>query len=256
MYMMYVDESGDCGLLPQSPTRYFILTGLVVHELRWQGVLNQLADFRRQMRTKFGLLMREEIHSTKLINDPGTLARIAKHDRLTIVREFADCLGTMTDLNLLTVIVDKQGKHAGYDVFANAWRTLIQRFQNTISHRNFAGPQNPDERGIMFADDTDTGKLIRLLRRMRRYNPIPHQVGFGRGTRNLTVTHVVEDPNFRKSDHSYFVQAADLSAWLVLQGMLPCKYMKKKGGRAYYTRLDPICCTAASRNDVRGFVRL
>ena len=32
MFLMYVDESGDAGLVG-SPTRYFVLTGLVVHEL-------------------------------------------------------------------------------------------------------------------------------------------------------------------------------------------------------------------------------
>ena len=46
---MYVDESGDCGLT-NSPTRYFVLTRLVVHELRWRQCLDQFADFRRRMR--------------------------------------------------------------------------------------------------------------------------------------------------------------------------------------------------------------
>lgn len=35
MYLMYVDESGDIGLV-NSPTHYFVLVGLVLHELRWQ----------------------------------------------------------------------------------------------------------------------------------------------------------------------------------------------------------------------------
>lgn len=255
MYLMYVDESGDCGLV-NSPSRYFILCGLVLHELRWQDVLNQLAEFRRDMRTKFGLLMREEIHATKLINDPGPLARIAKHDRLAILRGFADCLAKLPDLNLIVVIVDKHGKPTNYDVFTNAWKTLIQRFQNTISCRNFRGPQNADERGMLFPDDTDSGKLVRLLRKMRRYNPVPHSSGYGAGTRNLAVTHVVEDPNFRDSGHSYFIQATDLAAWLILQGMRPCRYMQRKGGKSYYTRLDSIYCTVASKSDPRGFVRL
>jgi hypothetical protein len=256
MHLMYVDESGDCGLV-NSPTRYFILAGLVVHELRWQGVLNVLADFRRRMRAKFGLLMREEIHAAKLVNDPGPLVRLAKHDRLTIVREFADCLGGMSaDLDLIVVILDKSNKPPGYDVFSAAWKILIQRFQNTIANHNFRGPRNADDRGILIADDTDVAKLTGLVRRMRRYNPIPHRPGYGTGTRNLTITHFVEDPSFRSSQHSYFIQAVDLAAWLVLQGLHPCKYMRKKGGRAYLSRLDPICCTVASRGDVRGFVRL
>jgi hypothetical protein len=45
MYMMYVDESGDPGMTG-SPTRYFVLSGVVVHELGWRDYLEQLLDFR------------------------------------------------------------------------------------------------------------------------------------------------------------------------------------------------------------------
>ena len=62
MFLMYVDESGDSGLV-NSPTRYFVLTGLVVHELRWHDALNSLVNFRQRMRGKFGLKLREEIHA-------------------------------------------------------------------------------------------------------------------------------------------------------------------------------------------------
>jgi hypothetical protein len=43
MYLMYVDESGDTGLLG-SPIRYFVLTGMVIHELRWHQALEQLVN--------------------------------------------------------------------------------------------------------------------------------------------------------------------------------------------------------------------
>ena len=34
MYIMYVDESGDIGI-EKTQTRYFILSALVIHELKW-----------------------------------------------------------------------------------------------------------------------------------------------------------------------------------------------------------------------------
>ena len=43
MYLMYVDESGDIGLV-NSPTRYFVLVGLVLHELRWQQTREALVQ--------------------------------------------------------------------------------------------------------------------------------------------------------------------------------------------------------------------
>ncbi|MGH2588446.1 MAG: DUF3800 domain-containing protein, partial [Dehalococcoidia bacterium] len=59
---MYVDESGDSGLT-NSPTRYFVLTGLVVHELRWQAYVEQIIDFRRRMKVQFRLPIRQEFHA-------------------------------------------------------------------------------------------------------------------------------------------------------------------------------------------------
>ena len=152
--------------------------------------------------------------------------------------------------------MNKSTKAADYDVFGMAWRALLQRFENTTSHRNFSGPANPDERGMLFPDHTDDKKLRALLRRMRRWNPVPHQRAIGPGYRNLAIRHIVEDPSFRDSGDSYFIQAADLAAYLVYQGLAPNSYMRKKGGIAYYKRLQPIFCTVASAGDPFGFVRL
>jgi hypothetical protein len=255
MYLMYVDESGDCGLV-NSPTRYFVLTGLVVHELRWQTYLDRLIAFRQQMKQHFGLRLREELHASAMVNRPGSLVRIKRHDRLAILRAFADELAAMTDLNLVNIVVDKQGKPDDYDVFGIAWRALIQRFENTLSHRNFAGPANPDECGMLFPDHTDDKKLTGLLRQMRRYNPVPNQAAYGVGYRNLALSKIIEDPNFRESDHSYFIQAADLAAFLLYQSLEPSGYMRKKGGHNYFQRLAPILCKAASSKDPQGIVRL
>lgn len=255
MYLMYVDESGDCGLV-NSPTRYFVLTGLVVHELRWQSYLDQLIGFRQRIKQRFGLRLREELHASAMVNHPGPLVRIKRNDRLVIVRAFADELATMTDLNLINVVVDKSGKPGSYDVFGMAWKALIQRFENTLSHHNFSGPVNPDECGMLFPDHTDDKKLTRLLRQMRRYNPVPNQAVFGLGYRNLALSKIVEDPNFRESDHSYFIQATDLAAFLLYQSLEPSSYMRKKGGHNYFQRLAPILCKAASSKDRQGIVRL
>jgi hypothetical protein len=67
---------------------------------------------------------------------------------------------------------------------------------------------------------------------------------------------VIEDPVPRDSEHSYLVQAADLTAFLLSQELAPNVYMRKKGGHNYSDRLKPILCTVASRRDPRGIVRL
>ena len=131
--------------------------------------------FRRQLRQQFGLRLREEFHAARFISRPlPSILRIKRHDRLAMIRAFADELAKMTDVNLINIVVDKQGKPGDYDVFEMAWKVLIQRFENTVSRHNFPGPANADERGAIFCDHTDDKKLTRLLRQMRRYNPVPH----------------------------------------------------------------------------------
>lgn len=253
MFLMYVDESGDVGM-SQSPTRYFVLTGIVFHELRWKEYLDQMLAFRQRMNVSFGLKMREEIHAAKFLTSPGDLQRIARNDRLSILRYFAAEIASMPDLNVINIVVDKQGKAADYDPFDIAWKCLIQRFENTLSFRNFRGPANTDERGMIFPDHADDKKLAQLLRQMHRWNPTPNTGGAG--YRNLLLKRIIEDPNFRESHRSHFVQAADLCAFLLYQRLVPNAYMRKKAGGNYFLQLDPVLCKVASNTDPHGIVHI
>lgn len=259
MYLMYVDESGDIGLT-NSPSRYFVLAALVVHELRWQDTLNSLIQFRRDMKNRFGLNMREEIHAFNFISKPGpVLMQIKRNDRLTILRAFLDHLASLPDLNVFAVCVDKSTKAAGYDVFDMAWKVLIQRFENTISRRNFAGPANSDERGILFADETERKRLLSLLRKMRYFNPVPNQAQFNKpgqaNFRQLPLLTLVEDPSFRDSGESYFIQATDTIAYFLNQHLQPNSYARKKAAHNYFGRLKAITVTKVSAAG-DGIVRL
>lgn len=187
MYLLYVDESGDVGSKPGS-SRYFALSGFVVHELRWHDTLQRIIDFRRGARVKYGLKLRDEIHASHFIHKPGDLARIAKSMRLRLLRDVIDLQATLPDVSILNVIVDKQGKPESYDVFVSAWRTLIQRFENTNSHRNFPGPRNAEDFGVLIVDQTDEVKLRTLTRQMRVYNPVPNMDGMGIGSFPLRLS--------------------------------------------------------------------
>lgn len=253
---MYVDESGNCGLSDKE-TRYLVLTGLVIHELRWHPYLEELIRFRRFLKHKYGLRQDEEFHTSRFINKtPIRLLRIPRRSRWAMIQEFTDLLATMTDFNVINIVVDKSDKPPDYDVFEKAWRTLIQRFENTIAHHNFSGPRNPDERGLILPDHTDDKKLQRLLRRMRRFNPIPNIPEWGPGYRDLQLQYIVEDPNFRDSFDSYFIQATDLCAFLLYQNLDPNRYMVRDNRKDCFYKLEPILCKFTSRDDQHGIVRL
>ena len=206
------------------------------------------------MRNQFGLLMREEIHAAHFINRPGELVRIKRNDRLSIIRMLINELAAMQDISIINVVVDKEGKEHEYDVLVKAWEALIQRFSNTLSHRNFNGPANPDERGLIVPDNTDAKTIQNLLRKMRKYNPVPNQ--FGGGYRNLQVTNLVEDPYFKDSRDSYLIQAADVAAFALYQKLAPSSYIKKKSAHNYFNKLEAVLCKVASPRDPDGIVRL
>jgi hypothetical protein len=252
MYIMYVDESGDTGLV-NSPTRYFALSGIVVHESRWREFINTLIAFKKTLRSVYDLPLRTEIHASHYINHkPIDLPR---YQRLAILRNTLDELTKFDGISITNIIVDKQGKPADYDVFESAWGTLFQRFENTMTNGNFPGGHRRDS-GIVITDATAGQKLVRLVRRMAVYNYIPHDARYGGGARNVPIRRVIEDPHGKDSRETLPIQMADVCAYFLHQRYAPSSYIQKKRAILYFDRLRPVLNTWASRHNPLGIVML
>ena len=254
MYLMYVDESGDIGLPPSSPTRYFVLSAIIIHELRWRDTISDLVKFRRHLKATKGLKIKEEIHCTNFINKPGPLVRIPRNDRLDIIKQCIDWLNVQRDLRIFSVVIDKSGKQATYDVFENAWNALLMRFENTLSYKNFPGPRKPDDTGMVLSDNTDGGKLRTLIRRMRHFNMIPSR--YGPASRNLKLQYIIEDPVLRDSQFSLMHQMNDVVAYCAKQLYDPNSYVRKKGAGSFYKRLTNVSLQVVSTKNPYGIVQL
>lgn len=259
MYLMYVDESGDTGLPSAgSPTTLFCLSGVVVHELAWKDSIAQLLQFRRWLRRQHGIPQEAELHTAEMISKPSklhaSLRSIAKHRRLAVIRQFANEIAQLRDISIINVALDKtRGIPSADDAFNYAWTSLFQRFENTIDQKNFPGQSNPKERGIIFPDDTDGAKLKDLLGKMRINNLLKINLGSGKSIRiNRPVRFLIEDPVVRDSTESYLIQVADCAVFLLKQSLQPSNYMRRHGGNAYFQRLQPVLCIAASRKDPAG----
>jgi hypothetical protein len=234
MYLMYVDESGDSGTFPPSPTKYFILSAIIFHETFWLNILDDLIQFKKLLKGRYGLLMKEEIHASVFISKRVKLQNtISRNDRLDLLKKSLDWLNSRKDISIITVRVDKT---LNPNPFERAWQLLAQRFENTVLHSNFPGPFNNDK-GMIISDNTDGGKLRKLIRQMRRYNHIPNMIQFGGGSRNIPLRAIIDDPNFRDSAHSLILQMTDVVAYFARQVYEPNKYLRKKGARTFYGRL-------------------
>lgn len=250
MYLMYVDESGDTGLVG-SPTRYFALSGLVVHERDWREFLDRLLAFRRTLKSVYGLGIRTELHASEFMRSP--IDGLSKIDRLAVLRNTIDEIAKLPNLSITNVIVDKQGKPAGYDVFHTAWGVLFQRFENTLHFSNFPGKFSEDY-GLVLTDATAGSKLTRLVRRMSVHNPILSS--YGGVSRNMPIRKIIEDPHGKDSKDSLPVQIADVCAYFLLQRFAPNSFVRRKGGHRYFERLKPVLNKHASRSSDLGIVQL
>lgn len=251
---MYVDESGDVGTTG-SPTKYFLLTGIVIHELRWKSILDGLVQLRTHLKTTKGLKLNEEIHASEFLHTGKKLKRIKRHERVDILKQCLDWIANQPDIAVITICVNKS--KSTRDPFEIAWEALINRFENTIRHKNFPGPSNPDDKGLLLPDNTDGKKLTQLLRKMRKHNIIPNRSDlYGGGYRNFKIEYIIEDPFLKDSKSSYFHQMVDVVVYAARQLYEPNRYMSKKGGKNFYKRIEPVIIKAASKSHPLGIVEL
>jgi len=250
MYLMYVDESGDPGNNTLQ-TRYFCLSAIVVHESEWRNFIDRLVSFRKTMRDVYNLPLRGELHAVEMIRK--NRFEIPKHNRLAILRNYLDELAKINTISITNVVVDKQGKPEDYDVFSSAWRSLFQRFENTLVHGNFPGGYKRSF-GTVYSDATSGKKLTQLVRKMSVHNPVPNK--YGSGYRNIPIHRVIEDPSERDSQTSLGVQSCDVCAYFLHQKLDPNTYIKKKSARNYFDRLDPVLNKNASTVHSQGIVML
>jgi Protein of unknown function (DUF3800) len=250
MYLMYVDESGDTGLVG-SPSRFFVLSGIVVHERNWRNFIERLVSFRKTLKSVYDLGIRTEIHASEYIRKP--ISGLAKYDRLAILRNTLDELAKIPDISITNVVVDKHGKPEDYDVFQKAWGVLFQRFENTLLHGNFPG-EFKDDYGMVLSDATAGEKLTRMIRRMSVYNPIPSSYGIE--GRNIPIRKIIEDPHFKDSRNSLPVQMCDVCAYFLHQKLMPNGYIKRKGAHNYFDRLQLVLNLRASSTNAMGIVHI
>lgn len=242
MYLMYVDESGDNGPFDESSpgaaqngSPLFVLSGLIISIDHWNEFLDELKRFRDSLRRKHGFLAKYELHARELIVGSGFFQRkgVNQTTRTAVYRATLEFLSKQKKyLNLMSVCVDKSRKwnyDAGY--VETAWRLLIQRFDNFVYKKNSHGLILSDVGYHIFAR--------RVYRRMRVHNPIPSKKMPG-VYYEKPLRLIIEDPNWRSSRHSYFLQLVDIACDAVKVKKRPSGKAKKRGICDLWKLLDPI----------------
>lgn len=237
MHLIYIDDSRDGGLC--------IFSGLMIPSTRWKSTFEAIKSYRRQLRRDHGIFLRKEFHATEFVSGHGRISDrvVFKGTRCRIFRETLQCVATLPDVRLINAAMpDSQELWA--------FERLLNRINRTMAAW--------DSRAVLICDEGKEGIYTRLARKMGVFNPVPSARGEwapGEPTRNIPLDRIIEDPIFKKSHSSYFVQLADFCAYALLRREVPIQSKNRYCLHECFAVLSPILLRVACRSDPDGIIR-
>jgi len=246
MYIAYVDESGDPGH-NLVITQHFTLSGIILADSNWKIFLEKVKVFRKGLKRDFGLTLKSDLRATDLWKNSGDFRKLNLNyaDRSRIFRRTAEFLRSSQEVAVLIVSINKGSPQlqSTVKIDETAWTMFLQRYENWLVARQ--------ELGIVVSDEGHEKMTRMLSRKMRVYNPIPSHYG---GYYQAPIVKIIEDPFSRHSQYSYFVQLADISAYLARLRHDHTSWQVKWGIHKLYKKIKPRYILEASRKDNYGFV--
>jgi len=237
MHLVYVDDSADeCA---------HVFSALAIPAEQWRTCFEQVRHCRRGLRASDGIFLHKEIHAWKFVSGRGQVADriVTKSRRCAVYREMLGLTASLPGARLLNTVFA-----AGQDEEA---------FACLLTHLNLAA-EHWDSHVLLFCDEGKEGRYTRLARQMgvHGYAPSGDSNWAGRGGRFVApVTGIVEDPVFKDSKRSYFIQLADCCAYALLRRERPLASKTAYGLTDAFALLSPILAREATDRDPEGVLR-
>ncbi|OQX62638.1 MAG: hypothetical protein B6I38_08765 [Anaerolineaceae bacterium 4572_5.1] len=258
MYIMYVDESGDPGA--KSPVRHYILSALIIPSVDWQTSFERHHQMRRQLNSKYHFPVRAELHASALVDTRHGGSYVRRlGGRKTRMRLFQDVMQSIPSVfptaKVISIFVDKDKAENSLFKRENyltlAWDYLANRYHRFLEKDCGNAP------GIIVGDDTANVTVRALLRKMRVHNLMPSRYS-PEGFYNAPVKNIIEDPFFRQSHHSYFVQMVDMISHSLYRKLYVKGSYRRYNLHAFFNYLEPIVLKSATTKDPEnlGIVRI
>lgn len=234
MWFAYIDESKDDG-------GFYIYTALVMNGEKWRIAFDKVKDFRRSLRDEYGIHMSHELHAWKFAAGKGQIGNrpILKPERAEIFRRV---MKFIADSRCFLVV------SSCHRIEQYAFERLMNRINRTA--------QGKDKNVLLFFDQGEEVEITKRIRRMRVHNPIPSKFGTWAGsdkvTKSIPLERCVEDPIFKDSKASYFVQLADFCAYALLRMERPKPSRTSLGYDTMYEELRPVSRRITNPSDPKG----
>ena len=237
----YIDESYD--------EKMFVMSALIVPDHSWRAAFTHVQNYRKYLKQKYGIFTSKEFHATDFVAGRGRIAPtpIPKGIRAFLFREYLSIHTALPGVALISGCWGREDASLR-DIHGKAFSRIQERLQRRCVAQN--------SQSIVIIDEGRAVELQKVARRSKIWNPVGSQFGAwedGSSFKNIPNDRLIEDPIFKSSQQSYFLQSADFIAYALLKSEVsPTAHVAKYRVNEVYEVLEPICVKAASRKDPRG----
>jgi Protein of unknown function (DUF3800) len=215
MELLFIDESGDNGLVEGS-TEFYILAGISIESSCWKECFWKILDLRRVISQKYGLRI-DEIKGSHLFSHRGPFFNSSLNplDLEWIYNQIIDLICAPLIECFAIVKSKKEFKKSQFQpktknlirlLDERIWREYLTAYETYLLEKT-GKTQRPQTALIYFDFNPSQEKHVRqIVREFSRK--------FDRQAR-FPSAGIVEDVIFRDSKASYFIQLADILAFSI-----------------------------------------
>jgi Protein of unknown function (DUF3800) len=233
MWLAYFDESKE-------NNKFFVYSALVVDSTKWNQAFDAVKRFRQDLKAKYGIYTKKELHAWKFAAGKGQISTrvLSKQQRAVIFREVLQFIAGLGGCGIISAVNTNE---------FYAFERIMNRINKTAERKK--------AQVMLLCDEGQEIEFTRRIRRMHVFNPIPsnRQVWTdGKPTKNIPISAFIEDPVFKQSHMSYFIQLTDFIAYALLRMERPIPSRTALGYDQMYPILKPRTTPLTNRADPRG----
>jgi hypothetical protein len=242
MHLIYIDDSKD-----DQGGGPVVFSGLAVPVEGWRDTFQLIKAYRQELKQRYGIALKYELHATDFVRGKGSLGApriVPKGLRCAI---FKDTIRFIAEQ-----LPGVRAFHVSFPISREDW--AFERLLNRINRTMHTWKSH----ALLICDEGKEGYYTGMVRRMGAFNPIPSAYGAwedGSTTKNIVIDRIIEDPIFRVSRKSYFIQMVDFCAYALLRQDRPTPYSLKYGLDQAFQRMPQIGIKETAPTDPQYVIR-
>ena len=237
MYLIYCDESGD--------EKTIVYSALAIYVAHWQNAFQRLRQFRYDLSVSDSIPVTTEFHAWKFVSGRGNLGDqiVTKQRRNAIFRNALEVITTLPDARLYNAVFPAL-------LAEEAFEALLESINQSMRVIN--------SHAMIIFDAGHEAMYTRLARKRQIFYPVSDQIAAVTEPNRARMTdqeRILEDPFYKSSDQSYFIQMADFCSYALLRRENPLESRNRYQLNTAFALLAPILALESNPEDTEGIIR-